>query len=70
MLTLFHHPMSAGSRYVRLILNEYEIEVELIEENAWAWRKEFLSLNPAGTLPVLLATGRRALQALPSLPSI
>ena len=57
MLTLFHHPMSTGSRYARLILNEYDIEVELIEENSWARRKEFLALNPAGTLPVLLAEG-------------
>ncbi|EJN00024.1 glutathione S-transferase family protein [Phyllobacterium sp. YR531] len=57
MLTLFHHPMSTGSRYARLILNEYDIEVQLIEENSWARRKEFLSLNPAGTLPVLLAEG-------------
>lgn len=57
MLTLFHHPMSTGSRYARLILNEYDIEVELIEENSWSRRKEFLALNPAGTLPVLLAEG-------------
>ena len=53
MLTLFHHPMSTGSRYARLILNEYDIEVELIEENSWSRRKEFLALNPAGTLPVI-----------------
>ncbi|WP_421091111.1 glutathione S-transferase family protein [Pseudochrobactrum sp. MP213Fo] len=55
MLTLFHHPMSTTSRYVRLILNEYGVEAELIEERPWARRKEFLALNPAGTLPVLLA---------------
>lgn len=47
--------MSTGSRYVRLILNEYGAEAELIEERPWARRKEFLALNPAGTLPVLLA---------------
>jgi glutathione S-transferase len=29
----------------------------LIEEKPWLRRKEFLSLNPAGTLPVLLAEG-------------
>lgn len=55
MLTLFHHPMSSGSRYVRLILGEYGVEAELIEERPWSRRKEFLALNPAGTLPVLLA---------------
>ncbi|MBB4095023.1 glutathione S-transferase family protein [Ochrobactrum pecoris] len=55
MLTLFHHPMSSGSRYVRLILGEYGVEAELIEERPWSRRREFLALNPAGTLPVLLA---------------
>ncbi|RCS24804.1 glutathione S-transferase family protein [Phyllobacterium salinisoli] len=55
MLTLFHHPMSSGSRYARLILNEYGVDAELIDEKPWARRKEFLALNPAGTLPVLLA---------------
>src|SRR5690606_6558777 len=29
----------------------------LIEEKPWVRRKEFLALNPAGTLPVLLAEG-------------
>jgi len=28
--------------------------VELEEERPWAWRREFLQLNPAGTLPVLI----------------
>ncbi len=51
----FHHPMSSGSRYVRLILGEYDVEAELIEERPWSRRKEFLALNPAATLPVLLA---------------
>ncbi|MFC0245379.1 glutathione S-transferase family protein [Falsochrobactrum ovis] len=55
MLTLFHHPMSSGSRYVRLILGEYDVEAEMIEERPWSRRKEFLALNPAATLPVLLA---------------
>src|SRR5690606_5728681 len=32
-------------------------ELALIEEKPWARRKEFLALNPAGTLPVLLAEG-------------
>lgn len=55
MLTLFHHPMSSGSRYTRLILGEYDVEVELIEERLWHRRPEFIALNPACTLPVLLA---------------
>jgi glutathione S-transferase len=57
MLTLFHHPMFATCRFVRLAFGEYGEELALIEEKPWVRRKEFLTLNPAGTLPVLLAEG-------------
>lgn len=57
MLTLFHHPMLASCRFVRLAFGEYAEELALIEEKPWMRRKEFLSLNPAGNLPVLLAEG-------------
>lgn len=57
MLTLFHHPLFAACRFVRLAFGEYGEELALIEEKPWQRRKEFLSLNPAGTLPVLLAEG-------------
>ena len=53
MLTLFHHPMSSSSRFVRLILNEYDVATNLIEEHEWARRREFRVLNPAGNVPVL-----------------
>ncbi|MCO5073598.1 MAG: glutathione S-transferase family protein [Rhizobiaceae bacterium] len=57
MLTLFHHPMFAACRFVRLAFGEYGEELALIEEKPWLRRKEFLALNPACTLPVLLAEG-------------
>lgn len=57
MLTLFHHPLFASCRFVRLIFAEYGEEIALIEEKPWTRRKDFLSLNPAGTIPVLLAEG-------------
>ncbi len=57
MLTLFHHPIYASCRFVRIAFGEYGEEIELIEEKPWARRKEFLALNPAATLPVLLAEG-------------
>lgn len=57
MLTLFHHPLYAPCRFVRLAFGEYGEELALIEERPWARRPEFLSLNPAGTIPVLLAEG-------------
>ncbi len=57
MLTLFHHPLFTGCRFVRLAFGEYGEELALIEEKPWQRRKEFLTLNPAGGLPVLLAEG-------------
>jgi glutathione S-transferase len=53
MIRLFHYPLSAPSRFVRLILSECEVTPELVEERVWERRQEFLLLNPAGTLPVL-----------------
>lgn len=57
MLTLFHFPLSASSRFVRLSFAEYGEELALIEEKPWQRRPEFLALNPAGSVPVLLAEG-------------
>jgi glutathione S-transferase len=58
MLTLLHHPLCPHSRYVRLILGEYGIAVRLAEERFWERREEFLLLNPAGEIPVLVADGQ------------
>ncbi len=57
MLTLFHQPLFANCRFVRICFAEYGEELALIEERPWTRRKEFLALNAAGTLPVLLAEG-------------
>jgi glutathione S-transferase len=57
MLTLFHHPLYASCRFVRIAIGEYGEEMSLIEERPWARRKEFLALNPAGSIPVMLAEG-------------
>src|SRR5690242_10408227 len=57
MLTLFHHPICPRSRYVRLIFSEYGIPIRLVEERFWERREEFLLLNPAGELPVLVNEG-------------
>ncbi|RFC63140.1 glutathione S-transferase family protein [Fulvimarina endophytica] len=54
MLKLYHHPMSAASRYVRLLTGEYGEKPELVEERTWERRREFLAMNPAATLPVLI----------------
>lgn len=61
MPVLYHHPMSTASRFVRLIFSEYGVQSELIEEQIWEKRKDFLTLNPAGTLPVYVDDNMRAL---------
>ena len=61
MLTLFHQPLCPLSRYVRLILGEYGIEARQVEERFWERREEFLLLNPAGAIPVLVADGQPAI---------
>ena len=60
MATLYHHPLCPQSRFVRLVLGEFGIEPELIEERAFDRRREFLLLNPAGETPVLVETGEFA----------
>jgi glutathione S-transferase len=57
MLTLFHHPFCPHSRFVRIALREYGEEAHLIEERPWERRQEFLKLNPAATLPVMVEEG-------------
>ena len=54
MIRLLHYPLSVPSRFVRLILGECEITPELVEERFWERREDFLLLNPAATLPVLV----------------
>lgn len=54
MRTLFHHPLCAFSRKVRVVLAEKKIDFTAEVERAWEQRPEFLALNPAGELPVLV----------------
>ncbi len=54
MPTLYHYPLSAGSRLVRLVLAEYEEGIEFIETAPWERSEELLKLNPAGMVPVFV----------------
>ncbi|GGH08091.1 glutathione S-transferase [Alsobacter metallidurans] len=54
MATLYHHPLCPHSRFVRLVLGEFGIDVALVEERAFERRTEFLVMNPAGTTPVFV----------------
>ncbi len=53
MRSLYHFPLEPKSRMVRILLAENALEFELINEEYWNRREGFLSLNPAGELPVL-----------------
>jgi glutathione S-transferase len=53
MTTLYHLPLDASSRYVRLVLAEFAEAVHLEQEKVWERRRAFLTLNPAATVPVL-----------------
>lgn len=53
MIRLYHHPLDGASRSVRLVLGEYGLSADLVEERVWERREAFLVMNPAGTLPVL-----------------
>jgi glutathione S-transferase len=50
---LTQYRLCPRSRSIRLILAEYGLEVELLDENPWEWRQGFLAKNPAGEMPVL-----------------
>jgi len=53
--TLYHHPLNAPSRKIRLLLGEKRVSfAEIILEPWAAVDDEFLALNPAGELPVLV----------------
>lgn len=53
MTTLFHLPLDAPSRFVRLVLAEFDQAVHLEQEKVWERRRAFLTLNPAASVPVL-----------------
>lgn len=54
MRQLFHYWFSPCSRKIRLALLEKGMKFELVLEKPWERRHDFLVLNPAGTVPVLV----------------
>ncbi len=54
MWQLFQFPLCPFSRKVRLVLAEKGIAAELVRENPWERRDEFMDLNPAGETPVMV----------------
>lgn len=54
MRTLYHLWLHPFSRKVRLAMGEKQLEFELKIEKIWERRMEFLAMNPAGDVPVLV----------------
>lgn len=67
MMFLFHHPFDPLSRFIRLALYEFQQEFTVIDENIHARREEFLMLNPACNVPVLLVDEVLPLAFTPSI---
>ncbi|MDG6094545.1 glutathione S-transferase family protein [Acetobacter sp. AN02] len=54
MRILYHLPLSPFSRKIRLVLGEKRLPFEPMTERVWEQRPEFLQMNPAGEVPVLV----------------
>jgi glutathione S-transferase len=54
MRRLYHIWLSPACRAIRIALAEKDLEFEAVVEPYWERRPEFLELNPAGDLPVLV----------------
>ena len=54
MKTLYHLSLSPYCRKVLIVLAEKKIDYRLETENTWLRRREFLAINPAGEVPVLI----------------
>ena len=54
MPNLLHLPLDPFSRKIRIVLGEKKIAASLAVEPIWERRHEFLSINPAGTVPVFI----------------
>jgi glutathione S-transferase len=60
MYRLYHHVICPFSRKVRILLAAKDIGFDLVQENFWERKKEFIAMNPAGTLPVLFDNSNSA----------
>ena len=54
MRVLYHVTLSPFARKVRVVLAEKNLEFTLKLEKTWERRPEFVALNPAGEVPVLI----------------
>ena len=65
MRTLYHLPLCPFSRKVRVVLKEKNLDFDLKQERVWERRPEYLQMNPAAEVPVLVEPDGRAIASLP-----
>lgn len=53
-MILYYFPLCPFSRKVRVFLKEKKLACDLICENPWEKRNEFMQINPTGQVPVLI----------------
>ncbi len=61
MRVLHHLWLSAACRAVRVVLAEKRLDFQMRVEEVWLRRQDFLALNPAGTVPVVIEPDGRPL---------
>ncbi len=61
MRVLHHYQLSASSRFIRLLLAERGLTILTNVETPWERNEDFLSLNPAGDVPVFVGEDGMAL---------
>jgi glutathione S-transferase len=61
MRTLFHLPLCPFSRKVRVVLKEKNLDFELKHERVWERRADYLEMNPAAEVPVLVESDGRVI---------
>ena len=54
MRLLYHLWLSPACRKIRVVLQEKALDFTMKVEKVWERRPEFLALNPAGEVPVLI----------------
>ena len=67
MRTLYHLWLSPCCRKVRLVLSEKRIQFQMKTESIWERNEDFLKLNPAGEVPVLIEADGTALSGSDSI---
>ena len=61
MWQLHQFPLCPFSRKVRLLLGEKGVGYDLVRESPWERRDEFLDMNPAGQVPLMIDPARKIL---------